>query len=428
MKTFLQILFFFLLVTQIGFAQWVQLGLADRHIGEIAVGSTGLFAVTSENGSVFRSTDGGASWFQILDSLGTHVAVAANGTTFMAVGDSLYRSTDAGTSWINLHMLEQINIGMSRFNIYCVAVGPYGNIFSGCFARHVDIGGTGGDAYGIVNAISTDNGTTWNWGGVWGGEAYSFREHSIITSGHWIAPGAGQFVQSLSFDDGLTWSSLEYDEFFFPPFIWCANGNIIGNGISHVWGWLWVLALSMDTCASLMKISDISPSALLALSQGRVLVGTDTTGICLFSDNGDSLGTLNEGLSDFHVHAFAMDSSVGYAYVGTNDGVWRRPVSQLIVSVNPLTSRLPTEFLLSQNYPNPFNPNTKIKYSVPQSSNVIIKVFDVLGNEIETLVKEEKTSGIYELKWNAANLPSGVYFYQLRAGDYISTKKMILLK
>jgi len=89
---------------------------------------------------------------------------------------------------------------------------------------------------------------------------------------------------------------------------------------------------------------------------------------------------------------------------------------------------LPERFSISQNYPNPFNPGTKIRYSVPQSSHVIIKVFDVLGNEIETLVNEEKSVGTYELTWDAANLPSGVYFYQLKAGDYISTKKMVLLQ
>ena len=87
-----------------------------------------------------------------------------------------------------------------------------------------------------------------------------------------------------------------------------------------------------------------------------------------------------------------------------------------------------TEFLLSQNYPNPFNACTKIKYSIQQSSNVVIKVFDVLGNEIETLVKEEKPAGTYEVTWYAENLPSGVYFYQLRAGSFVETKKMILLK
>ena len=84
--------------------------------------------------------------------------------------------------------------------------------------------------------------------------------------------------------------------------------------------------------------------------------------------------------------------------------------------------------MLSQNFPNPFNPSTKIRYSVTQSTNVVIKVFDVLGNEIETFVNEEKPAGTYELKWNAANLPSGVYFYQLRSGDFIETKKMVLMK
>jgi hypothetical protein len=89
---------------------------------------------------------------------------------------------------------------------------------------------------------------------------------------------------------------------------------------------------------------------------------------------------------------------------------------------------VPTEFLLSQNFPNPFNPSTKIKYSIPQSSKVVIKVFDILGNEIETLVNEEKPAGTYEVTWSAANLSSGVYLYQLMAGSYNETKKMLLMK
>ena len=98
-----------------------------------------------------------------------------------------------------------------------------------------------------------------------------------------------------------------------------------------------------------------------------------------------------------------------------------------IVGVEEQTALL-TEFALEQNYPNPFNPNTMIKYSVPQSSNVVIKVFDILGNEIETLVNKEKSSGTYELAWYAANLPSGVYLYRLQAGSFVETKKMTLLK
>jgi N-acetylneuraminic acid mutarotase len=91
-------------------------------------------------------------------------------------------------------------------------------------------------------------------------------------------------------------------------------------------------------------------------------------------------------------------------------------------------SSVPAEFLLHQNFPNPFNPNTLIKYQIPEVSFVTLKVFDVLGCEIITLVNEEKPVGNYEVEFNAIILTSGVYFYQLRAGDFVETKKMVLLK
>jgi len=86
------------------------------------------------------------------------------------------------------------------------------------------------------------------------------------------------------------------------------------------------------------------------------------------------------------------------------------------------------EFKLFQNYPNPFNPSTHIQYAVSSLQFVSLKVYDVLGNEITTLVNEEKPAGSYEVEFNASSLPSGVYFYQLRAGSFINTKKMILLR
>jgi hypothetical protein len=100
------------------------------------------------------------------------------------------------------------------------------------------------------------------------------------------------------------------------------------------------------------------------------------------------------------------------------------PIPNEVLNFYPLS----INFVLSQNYPNPFNPTTKIKYSIQQTSNVIIKVFDILGNEIEILVDEEKPAGIYEITWYAEIIPSGIYFYQLTAGNFIQTKKMILLK
>jgi hypothetical protein len=107
----------------------------------------------------------------------------------------------------------------------------------------------------------------------------------------------------------------------------------------------------------------------------------------------------------------------------------------IITDVKEFVS-LPKNYFLQQNYPNPFNPGTKIKYSIPKSSKIVIKVFDILGGEIETLVNEAKPAGTYELTWNAENLPSGVYFYRLQAVDpstgtgqvFVETKKMLLLK
>lgn len=89
---------------------------------------------------------------------------------------------------------------------------------------------------------------------------------------------------------------------------------------------------------------------------------------------------------------------------------------------------LPTEYSLYSNYPNPFNPTTTIKYDLPSDGLVQIKVFDILGNELATIVNEQKVAGRYEINFNASSLASGVYLYKLQAGGFVSSKKMILLK
>jgi len=99
-------------------------------------------------------------------------------------------------------------------------------------------------------------------------------------------------------------------------------------------------------------------------------------------------------------------------------------------------SSIPQQYNLSQNYPNPFNPTTTINYQIPELSLVTLTVYDVLGNEVATLVNEEKAVGSYEVEFDASNLPSGIYFYRIQAGDpskgsgqgFIETRKMVLLK
>jgi hypothetical protein len=88
----------------------------------------------------------------------------------------------------------------------------------------------------------------------------------------------------------------------------------------------------------------------------------------------------------------------------------------------------PSDFVLYQNYPNPFNPATIIKYNIPYYSNVTLKVYDVIGKEVATLVNESKSAGNYEVVFKADNLSSGIYFYKLISGDVVQTKKMVLLR
>lgn len=85
-------------------------------------------------------------------------------------------------------------------------------------------------------------------------------------------------------------------------------------------------------------------------------------------------------------------------------------------------------YALDQNFPNPFNPTTIIKYQIPNAGNVLLKVYDILGSELATLVDEQKIEGRYEVNFDASNLASGVYIYRLSVNDFVNVKKMILLK
>lgn len=91
-------------------------------------------------------------------------------------------------------------------------------------------------------------------------------------------------------------------------------------------------------------------------------------------------------------------------------------------------NNLPTEFALGQNYPNPFNPTTKISWQLPVGSHQTLKVYDILGNEVVTLVNEYREAGRYEVEFNASGMASGIFMYKLQAGSFIETKKMTIIK
>jgi photosystem II stability/assembly factor-like uncharacterized protein len=126
-----------------------------------------------------------------------------------------------------------------------------------------------------------------------------------------------------------------------------------------------------------------------------------------------------------------------YTFVDKNlqPGIYNYRLNQLdfdgtqeVVGELTVLLTLPEQFSLEQNYPNPFNPSTTIKFSIPTSEFVTLKVYDVLGNEVATLVNEEKPAGSYEINFDASNLSSGIYLYTVQAGSYTQTKKLILLR
>jgi hypothetical protein len=156
----------------------------------------------------------------------------------------------------------------------------------------------------------------------------------------------------------------------------------------------------------------------------------DATPILQVGTSGSIIVGLKADASSYRV----VYSSVGLEQMPAvvRDSITARSIRWLmenvVVGTDRSTNNQPGSFSLEQNYPNPFNPTTKIKYALPKASHTTLKVYDVLGNEVATLVNNEKQAGSYEVEFNASALSSGVYFYKLQSGGFIQTKKMIVLK
>jgi Secretion system C-terminal sorting domain len=118
----------------------------------------------------------------------------------------------------------------------------------------------------------------------------------------------------------------------------------------------------------------------------------------------------------------------GFVLIDGPDIVLNDIFGDFVVSVEKVEDLVPTKYELEQNYPNPFNPSTTIRYAIPQGGLVTLRVFNLLGEEVATLVNEELTSGVFEVNFNANAFASGIYFYTLNVGNFVATKKMILLK
>jgi len=157
----------------------------------------------------------------------------------------------------------------------------------------------------------------------------------------------------------------------------------------------------------------------------------------IFSDNIDETIILNPKETKEIIYTFDVEYNIGKTEADTIEFLITDNKSIYQTKQFILQYSMPTEYKLEQNFPNPFNPGTKIRYSIPkvtlrqaQGDNrvVTLKVYDILGNEVATLVNEQKEPGYYEVDITASQFASGVYIYRLQAGSFTSTKKMMVLK
>jgi hypothetical protein len=202
------------------------------------------------------------------------------------------------------------------------------------------------------------------------------------------------------------------------------------NSLSNTWS-------ALD-CGLNSTVSDIAVN-----EKGEVFVGgmfTTAGGVSanrVAKWNGSSWSTMGSGISDgtgvlTAVRAIAvngMDIYAGGAFTtaggkpSLNFAHWKE-ISTSIATED----RNPQGFEIQQNYPNPFKPSTTIRYTIARPSYVRLKVFNLLGQEVANLVNENKPAGRYEVRWRPLNLPSGVYLYRLQAGDFVETRKLVLLE
>ncbi len=397
--------------------------------------SSALITVGGTTGGSTGGTTGG-SWTTV-SSFATGEIVYAmlyDGSTIYAgtLGGKIYRSNDGGRNW------TVINTGMNVSFIWSLTKNN-GTIFAA-----TEIG------------VFKYNGTNWTITSLAGKDVHALAVHNgIIYAGTW---GLGVYKSS---DNGTTWTAINngLGAFLAVQSLTVHNGKVfagtMGGGVFRTddgtnwtkltcgYNLIWALAStsntlfagsygdglykSVDDGSSWVKVTSLNVPFVYSINvdgSGKIYVGSWTTGIHVSSDNGNTWSSL--GLGGFGVSTLVVNPANNSVFAGTKEGkIYTISYKTTSVEENSL---IPTEFKLSQNYPNPFNPTTTIEFAIPVAGKFSLKVFDILGQEVASLIDGELTSGIHKATFDASKLTSGMYIYRLSGNNVNISKKMLLTK
>ncbi|MGE5352816.1 MAG: T9SS type A sorting domain-containing protein, partial [Acidobacteriota bacterium] len=386
--------------------------LHAHSISSMASIGNDLFAAT-ETGGVFLSSDKGENWKAVNKGLKDKCinTLAAMGDELFAGSDTsgFFKSTDHGLNW------REINYGSPKYfnhdsywSITALAVS--GSNLVAC--------ATGG--MGIY--VSTDHGENWFYAKT---DSTFFPDARILAvMGDTLFTGNQHGNIHISTDRGLNWKIIKYP--YSDAYI---SDMAVLDSILFVASDFWP-ARTTD-CGSTWSQVIIVPGKRwqysFAVYQNYIYAGTDKGEIYLSANNGTSWLKVAWGMPAPIGKLFIHDGNFYAATTG--NGVWKYPLQEIISSIKePSFKSGLMHFSLGQNYPNPFNPSTKISYSIPNESFVELKIFDMLGREVASLVNNVQPKGEYNVEFNASDLTSGVYIYSIQTGEFRASKKLLLVK
>ena len=364
--------------------------------------------ITGNNGSILHTTNSGETWSSQSTVLNAEISeiMFANEDLGWAVGNNLIlKTTDKGENWIQINPDFEIYICQDVFSLdqYCWIVDFR-------IIRSTD----GGDSWEVVY-LKYDSSINSVWfvsntiGWAVGTEGNIMKTEDCGDS--WI-PQNSEVTEDLKkvffIDENIGWVYGEYGDYY-RFLLKTTNG---GNDWETIW----------ETSINQFQIHSI----FFTDAQCGWMAGTGN--VLLKTTNGGNVW--NQDLS-----YYCLNNNLSTIYFTSSKTGWLVGVKGLVLSTKkPITNvevspeRGITNYSLSQNYPNPFNPITILQYTISTTQHVTLKIYDILGREIKTIVNEEKPAGEYEIEFDASYLSSGIYFYRLKAGNFIETKKMVLLR